>query len=608
MTRAVRQLLTSTDCVELFHTERQEAYAGLPVRGHQENWPIASDQFGDWLARTHYAKTNDVVSTHLIREAQKILAAKARFDGEQRRLYLRVAELDGRLYLDLANAQWQVIEMDQSGWRLLDCSPVPFRRSRGMRSLTEPQRGGSLSDLEPFLNVAGQDSRALIVGYMMSALRPHGPYPVLQLAGEQGSTKTTTARMIASLVDPKEGDLRSEPSSVRDLMIAAEHSWVLCFDNLSWVPEWLSDAFCRLATGGGFATRELYSDRNQTLLDAQRPIILTGIADLATRGDLLDRSVVIELPTMAPERRRPEFELWREFEIARPRILGALLDGVVGALKNLPTTSLPRQPRMADFVVFGSAAETGLGWPTGTFLAAYEENHACLRQTSLESSPVTAVLMRLLHREGCWRGTASGLLHALNDEAGVAVVRQRAWPRNAKLLSDLLRRLASSLRATGITVEFWRSADRRRIRMIGLECASAASTASAIHDFDTDNGGQNLSASEQQTQTVPDEAADLFYQAIAETRLVLDRAKREDEGFLHLAASRELRTLALQLARGNVSRSRSHNAALQQIERMTNAQLEQFIRERALELGFRAPAEGDSGDSDGGESGPPCTD
>ncbi len=104
--------------------------------------------------------------------------------------------------------------------------------------------------------------------------------------------------MLRALVDPNAAAIRSEPRDTRDLIIAATNGWVVALDNLSHVSPSLSDDLCRLATGGGFATRELYTDGEETIFDAQRPIILNGIEEVATRGDLLSRTIVVRLRTL----------------------------------------------------------------------------------------------------------------------------------------------------------------------------------------------------------------------------------------------------------------------------------------------------------------------
>src|SRR5262249_49903033 len=158
------------------------------------------------------------------------------------------------------------------------------------------------------------------------------------------------------------------------------------------LPVWLSDALCRLSTGGGFSTRELYSDSEEVIFSAMRPVILNGIEEGITRGDLVQRTVLVELPVIEPEQRRAEGEFWRAFEAARPGIFGALLDAVAAAIREAPNVRLPALPRMADFAEWSVAAELGLGWPTGGFLDAYTQNIASAHELALDASPVAQTL------------------------------------------------------------------------------------------------------------------------------------------------------------------------------------------------------------------------
>src|SRR5690606_36701764 len=159
---------------------------------------------------------------------------------------------------------------------------------------------------------------------------------------EQGSAKSTTARVLAELLDPSVAILRAQPREGRDLMIAATNRWLLSFDNMSELPAWLSDALCRLATGGGFSTRELYTGEDEALFDAQRPVILTGIEDLVARSDLLDRTILFLLPHITDELRETEASFWAAFEEAKPYLLGAILDCLVATLRTLPTLQVRR--------------------------------------------------------------------------------------------------------------------------------------------------------------------------------------------------------------------------------------------------------------------------
>ena len=372
------------------------------------------------------------------------------------------------MYLDLCNAAWQAIEIDATGWRLVDRPAVRFVRTRHMRALPEPERGGQIEALRGFLNLASEDDFNLAVAWLLAALRPTGPYPVLVLTGEQGSAKSTCAQMLRALVDPHEAALRAPPRNEHELFIAARNTHVLAFDNLSTVPAWLSDALCRLSTGAGFAARKLYTDDEESVISAARPVILNSIDAVVTRGDLADRALVLTLKAIQKTERKPESELWADFERVRPKILGALLDAMVVGLARLATVQLEALPRMADFAMWAVACEPGV-FAEGAFLHAYERNREGAVTTVIEASPVAGAICDLMRkrRGQVWEGTATQLYRELTRRVGESVAKTRGWPGNAQWLSQRLKRLNPALRQIGITVE-WQKSGQRVIRLSGL--------------------------------------------------------------------------------------------------------------------------------------------
>jgi hypothetical protein len=238
-----------------------------------------------------------------------------------------------------------------------------------MLALPEPRPGGSIEALRPMLNLADRNDFVLVVAWLLASLRPVGPYPLLAVSGEQGSAKTVLSKLLRALIDPNIASVRALAREQRELSIAANNGHLLAFDNLSVLPAWLSDALCRLASGGSFALRRLYTDDEEVLFEAARPILLNGIEDVICRADLADRAIFLTLAPIAEEQRRSEAELWREFELARPHMLGALLDALAEGLRELPRVRLVRLPRMADFALWATACETAL-WPAGSFARA----------------------------------------------------------------------------------------------------------------------------------------------------------------------------------------------------------------------------------------------
>ena len=392
---------------ELFHTPAGEAFVDLLISGHRHTWAVRGKRFRTWLRRRYYDAIGDVPAAEAIRSALDLLEARAQFDAPEREVHLRVAELDGCIYLDLANDHWDAVEIGPAGWRMVAYPPVRFRRPPGMLPLPVPVHGGSIQALAAFLNVSSPNDLVMVVAWLLAALRSRGPYPLLAISGEQGTAKTMLSKMLRALIDPNAAPVRSLAREERELMIAANNSHLLAFDNISSFPAWLSDALCRLATGGSLAIRRLYTDSEEVLFQAERPILLNGIEDVVARPDLADRTIFLTLPPVAEGHRRSETELWREFELARPRILGALLDAAVHGLQRLSAVRLERLPRMADFAIWASACETAF-WPSGTFMRAYEANRRAAIAGVIDADPVAACIREIMAARSAWAGTAGG--------------------------------------------------------------------------------------------------------------------------------------------------------------------------------------------------------
>ena len=246
--------LAMSSGIEFFHDPEQHGWASVRLDEHWENYLLRSRPFYLFLLRIFYRDTGESPGGRALRAVLEIFEARALFDGPECQVHLRVAALEGKLYLDLCDPMWRAVEIDTDGWRIVDRPSPRFRRSRGSQLLPEPQRGGSLDQLRSFLNV-DDDGWVLIRAFLVSALRPALPCPILVAKGEQGAGKSTACRVISSLIDPRTSALRGAPREVRDLVAAARNSWLVCFDNLSHLPQDLADAACRLATGGGFGGR-----------------------------------------------------------------------------------------------------------------------------------------------------------------------------------------------------------------------------------------------------------------------------------------------------------------------------------------------------------------
>jgi hypothetical protein len=329
------RMVLDNPTIRLFCDPTGTAYARFPGAKRHEVAEVASTMFAQWAADRFYRLTGMVPSETARHAALSVVEAETRQRGEVRPVCIRVGQEGEVIYCDLADDSGRVVEVTASGWRIIADPDAPlFLRPRAMQALPTPEPGGRLDELlRPLVNASSAKDLIVTCFWLIASARPQGPYPVLVLVGEQGSGKSNLARLLRWILDPRRPALLAEPRDVRDLMVTARRSWVLVFDNLSRMDPWLLDALCRLSTGGGFSTRRLFTDADEVSFDATRPVILTSIADVVTRGDLLDRSLVLRLPPIPDDRRRTEAEFWRDVTSLRPRILGALLDALVVALR-----------------------------------------------------------------------------------------------------------------------------------------------------------------------------------------------------------------------------------------------------------------------------------
>lgn len=453
---------------ELFCSPQGKAYADIAVESHRETWPVRSRHFGHWLTREFLNRTGGVPSSEALRSVLNALEAKANIEGPEKPVYIRVGGADGRLYFDLCDKSWRAVEITPIGWKVVDNPPVRFCRPAGMKPLPVPIPGGSVTALQHYLNLRSDADFVLVVAWAVAVLRDRGPYPVLVLSGEHGSAKSTFTAILRQLLDPRTPPFRAFPREDRDLFIAANSSHLLAFDNISSIPPWISDTLCRLATGGGFAVRQLYTDLDEVLFDATRPLILNGIEDNVTRPDLADRAIMLHLEIISDEHRRPESDLWRDFNADRPHILGALLDAAAEGLKRLPEITLEGLPRMADFAVWATACET-TSWASGTFMSAYQGNlHKAVENVIEGDQVATAVYGMMAERQDQtpWTGTATDLLEMLAMSASDLVTKSKYWPKTPRSLSNRLRRVEPTLRKVGIEIEHHRDLGRLRARLI----------------------------------------------------------------------------------------------------------------------------------------------
>ena len=493
---AMVDLLVETveDVGELFTTPEGEPHALLEIEGRRETHEIRGSRFRRWLRGHFYAKEKarleaqaedryeqlvqtagamatasvipvpkpPVVRDQTLSDAIAQLEAKADYERRVEEVYVRVGDHEDKLYIDLGNDLWNAVEIDAEGWRIVDSPPVRFVRPKGMQELPEPVRGGSIDLLKGVLTLgeSDEDKRTwvLIATLLVNSLRSSAPeFPILILTGAQGSAKSTTSRILRAVLDPNVVEDTGEPRSKEELHIDADCSWLLAYDNLSGLSPWLSDAMCRISTGSAFTKRVLYSNRDREIFKAAQPQVLNGISDVVSKGDIIDRGLLVTLPVITEYREKGA--VWEDFEMVRPLVMGALYDAAAAGLKSIAEGEEIRAklPRMADYAKWSIRVERALGFSEGAFLEAFTGSREEGVDTVLEAEPISYRVFeyaRNFDAADPWQGTTNTLLKILNErESDERIKRDPAWPKAANKLSGLLGRIAPALEQKGVVWE-----------------------------------------------------------------------------------------------------------------------------------------------------------
>ena len=432
----------------LFHDKNRNVYAqNLETK---ETKKLDSVQFRDFIAADFYSVTEKVARDQNLREALNVCAGLARYKGECRDIFIRVAQHGNSYFLDLGEVgKNRAIEIKAGNWKIVNNPPVCFLRPETLLLLPEPvPNNGDISVLWEIVNIP-EDTRLLVIAWLGECLRPDTPFPLLELIGEQGSAKSTTQTVLRKLIDPNACNLRAAPKNPEDIFVSAGVNWLASFENISHLSPQMQDALCVLSTGGGFAKRKLYTNTEESVINVQRPIILNGISIAVTAQDLIDRTLSVETPVITA--RTETTDLWKIFDSEHPKLLGALLNIVAKALCVLPDISIAPEdrPRLIEFVRFGMAIAVAMGYPAETFLTQFNLRRSEAITRTIDASPVASAVIEWFERSNK-RTTQLPIKELFNAVETFKPPYIELWPRSAKGFADALRRVAPALRQIGI--------------------------------------------------------------------------------------------------------------------------------------------------------------
>jgi hypothetical protein len=426
-----------------------DQFGAAHVMARSAPLPLNSRCHG-WLRQLMWDREGKTISGDALRTAAGTLAAFADNEGTVRELHTRAAWHEGALYYELHPGR--VVRVDAGEWGVIESSPVLFRRLANLKPLPEPERGGSIEDICRFVNLKSERDRRLFCAYAVTLALPHVSRPILLATGAMGSGKSTTSRVIKRLWDPTEPEaIRTDP---RDFLQKSSHCFVVMLDNQSNLSEAMADTLCRLVTGEADSKRKLYSDDEDIIYSLKRAILLNGINVPTERGDVLDRSLAVELERLSDVESKTEEEMWASFDEIRPKLLGEAFGLLSETIAAKPRLALTRTPRLADWGYYAAGVYEAMGWGTAKFHEDWDEEVEVQEQATLEGSPVAqAILLFMDEHPAAYEGTATQLYQKLEGVAnsnGINVIHDKAWPRSPRVLWKRMKEVLPLLESRGI--------------------------------------------------------------------------------------------------------------------------------------------------------------
>lgn len=464
----VNHLINESDGV-IYDHDSDETY----IQWEGKVIPIYSSEMRDLISIQYYNVLSKYPQETVIKNSKNILSSTARHKGKRENVYKRIKTLKNdqeqlEIHVNAGNGNY--VQINDKGYQINNSSKVLFANSKGSLPLPLPQKTDQsfLELLCPLLNLESQSDTVLATAFILSSYFTNSPYPLLALVGQQGTGKTTNSKIIEKLIDPNVTPLRSMPKKEEDLAIMSLHSHLICFDNLSGMSAAVSDAICRVATGGGLSKRKLYEDKDLVTIKVGNPLITNGIGGFIEKPDLAERCILLHCPFVPPDQRKSDSKLWEDFEYIYPKLLDSLFNLISSVLRNLPNTKLDRLERMADYCLIGSAAEEALGLRPGDFMTIYGQK---LRDTSMElvsSNCLARMIIQFALYHPNWSGSSTSLFRILKLDQEETQKKYRGnnlIPKAPNSLGKAVNRLSPTFKSFGIYFSQERSELGRKYRI-----------------------------------------------------------------------------------------------------------------------------------------------
>jgi hypothetical protein len=418
-----------------------------------------------WLRRLFWEREEAAATTDLLGTVAGQLRAFAEVSGVQHTLHLRAAQHEGAVYLYLGPGR--TVRCDARGWELDPNPPVMFRGVANLKELPDPESGGSLGLLDAFITAQEDRDHRLAKAWLALALLADVPRPILLAHGPQGATKSSVQRVLKNIIDP------ARPTTLKlrekDFEQNINKAFIPFFDNISTISDYIADELSKAVTGAGNAVRKLYEDDEDIIREYKRAMLLNGLIIPTEKADLIDRILPVALKRVPKEERETERRMQALFDERHPKLLGAVLDALSGALAY--HEEVRGLPRLADWAEYAIALYKHLDW--GGY-AGFMKDWAVIEEgqhsSTLEASVLAQAVVALVDEHGDVSRAPKEMLDLLRNAAHSEGLdpdgRDNDFPGGASVLSKRLVPVVPTLEALRIKVEDGRENSKARKRFI----------------------------------------------------------------------------------------------------------------------------------------------
>lgn len=474
-----------------------QPHALIQIKDHDEVHSLNSRAFKQIVSGFFWDEEEDIITSSSLQSVILTLGAKAYSEGFSYELHNRVAWNDSAICYDLTNSKWEIVKITPEGWEVAKPQKPLFKRYTHQMPQVKPTTPMDLDKFIDLFKFKTDNDKLIVKVWVVTNFIPDIPHPLLVAFGPQGSTKSFLFKLMKKLVDPSVLLVLSFPKDRMELVQKISHHYFVPLDNVSYISNDFSDVLCRASTGEGISKRMLYTDEEDIIFSYKRPIGLNGINSAPTLPDLLDRSILVSFERLTKKERREEEELFKQFDLMKPKLLAYIFDVISKAMKIRKALHLKELPRMADFSRWGESISMAMGYPENAFLNAYYRNIDSLQMEVIEAHLIGAALLSFMEDKNKWEGKPNELLEHLETAAANCKINtnNKQWPKAPNTLMRKLNVLKTNLEEIGIKVDSQHTGIKRIVSIEKtvsiVKPLDSANTANKIQDKNNDTNDTN---------------------------------------------------------------------------------------------------------------------